>query len=212
MGTFRVATYNVNSIRSRLHIVLPWLRGHRPDVFCMQETKAADDNFPVAAFAAEGYRVTFRGTKQYNGVAVASREIPGKVLYGLPDGGPADEDRLIAAVYSDATIINTYVPQGREKDTPYFAYKLEWFQRLRRFFDRFSSPDAPLIWCGDLNVAPTGLTSTIRKGCSAMSVLRRRSGTPTPPSGLGGWRIFSAVIIRRNRAVTPSSITGCRAP
>lgn len=155
MGTFRVATYNVNSIRSRLHIVLPWLREHHPDVFCMQETKAADDNFPVAAFAAEGYQVTFRGTKQYNGVAVASRETPEKVLYGLPDGDPADEDRLIAAVYSDATIINTYVPQGREKDTPYFSYKLEWFQRLRRFLDRFSSPDVPLIWCGDLNVAPS---------------------------------------------------------
>ena len=60
MGTIRVATYNVNSIRSRLHIVLPWLREHRPDVFCMQETKVADDRFPVSAFAAEGYQAIFR--------------------------------------------------------------------------------------------------------------------------------------------------------
>ena len=49
MGTFRIATYNVNSIRSRLHIVLPWLREHRPDVFCMQETKVEDGQFPVSA-------------------------------------------------------------------------------------------------------------------------------------------------------------------
>lgn len=90
MGTFRVATYNVNSIRSRLHIVLPWLRENRPDVFCMQETKVADGGFPVSAFADEGYQVIFRGAKQYNGVAIASRETPEPVLHALADGGPTD--------------------------------------------------------------------------------------------------------------------------
>jgi exodeoxyribonuclease III len=98
MGTIRDATYNVNSIRSRLHIVLPWLREHRPNISCMQETKGADDGFPVSAFADEGYQVIFRGAKQYNGIAIASLEKPESVLYGLADGGPADEDRLIAAV------------------------------------------------------------------------------------------------------------------
>jgi len=157
MKSFRIATYNVNSIRSRLHIVLPWLREHRPDVFCMQETKVEDDLFPAAAFAAEGYQVIFRGAKQYNGVAIASRETPETVRYGLEDGGPADGDRLIAAVFSGITVVNTYLPQGREKETPHFAYKLEWFRRLRNFLDRSSSPATPLIWCGDLNVAPEGI-------------------------------------------------------
>jgi len=90
MGTIRVATYNVNSIRSRLHIVLPWLREHRPDVFCMQETKVADGRFPVSVFAAEGYQVIFRGAKQHNGAAAATRETPEPVLHALADGGPAD--------------------------------------------------------------------------------------------------------------------------
>jgi len=153
MGTLKVATYNVNSIRSRLHIVLPWLRDRRPDVLCMQETKVKDGLFPVSAFGDEGYKVIFRGTSQYNGVAIASREAAETVMYGLADGGPADEDRLIAAVFSGITIVNTYVPQGREKDTPHFDYKLEWFRRLRNFFDHFESPAKPLIWCGDLNVA-----------------------------------------------------------
>jgi exodeoxyribonuclease-3 len=90
MGAIRVATYNVNSIRSRLHIVLPWLRENRPDVFCMQETKVADSRFPVSAFTAEGYQVIFRGAKQYNGAAVASRKTPEPVLQALADGGPAD--------------------------------------------------------------------------------------------------------------------------
>lgn len=154
MGIFRLATYNVNSIRSRLHIVLPWLRQKRPDVFCMQETKVEDEQFPVAAFADEGYQVIFRGAKQYNGVAIAFRKNPETILYGLGNGGPADEDRLIAAVFNGITVVNTYVPQGREKETVHFTYKLEWFKRLRYFFERHASPTTPLIWCGDLNVAP----------------------------------------------------------
>lgn len=154
MGIFRIATYNVNSVRSRLHIVLPWLGKHRPDVLCMQETKVADGEFPENEFRTAGYHVTFRGAKQYNGVAIASREAPEEVRFGLSDGGPADEDRLIAAVFAGIPVVNTYVPQGRERETTHFSYKLAWFERLQKFFARTYSPDAPFIWCGDLNVAP----------------------------------------------------------
>src|SRR5659263_491741 len=99
MGNFKIATYNVNSVRSRLHIVIPWLREHQPDVLCLQETKVSDGQFPADEFLAAGYQVNFRGEKQYNGVAIASREKPEAVRFGLLDGGPADEDRLIAAVF-----------------------------------------------------------------------------------------------------------------
>jgi exodeoxyribonuclease-3 len=157
METFRIATYNVNSIRSRLPIVLSWLRDQKPDVFCMQETKVADGQFPVDAFTAAGYYVTFRGAKQYNGVAIASRESPENLRHGLADGGPADEDRLIAAVFAGITVVNTYVPQGRERDSEHFTYKLAWFDRLKRFFAVGFSPESPLIWCGDLNVAPEAI-------------------------------------------------------
>jgi exodeoxyribonuclease-3 len=154
MGTFRIATYNVNSIRSRLHIIIPWLGEHRPDCLCMQETKVADDQFPLGEFEAAGYHVIFSGSGQYNGVAIASREKAKAVHCGLPEGGPPDEDRLIAGVFSGIPVVNTYVPQGRKRDTPQFAYKLAWFERLKNFFASRYRPDAPLIWCGDLNVAP----------------------------------------------------------
>jgi len=154
MGIFRIATYNVNSIRSRLHIILPWLGKHRPDILCMQETKVADTQFPVSGFIDAGYHVAFRGAKQYNGVAIASLEKPEEVRFGLSDDGPADEDRLIAAVFAGIHVVNTYVPQGRERETTHFSYKLEWFERLKQFFIRTYSPDTPVIWCGDLNVAP----------------------------------------------------------
>jgi len=154
MGAFRIATYNVNSVRSRLHIVIPWLKEHRPDVLCLQETKVADGQFPVDEFRTVDYHVNFRGAKQYNGVAIASRKEPEAVRFGLDDRGPADEDRLIAAVFSGITVVNTYVPQGRERETIHFSYKLEWFARLREFLARTYTPKAPLIWCGDLNIAP----------------------------------------------------------
>ena len=157
MGTFRIATYNVNSIRSRLHIVIPWLRDQRPDCLCMQETKVQDAQFPVGEFREAGYHVVFRGTSGYNGVAIASREKPEAVQYGLADDGPADEDRLIAADVGGIPVVNTYVPQGRERETSHFAYKLAWFGRLRNFFARRYPPDAPFIWCGDLNVAPEAI-------------------------------------------------------
>ena len=157
MGTFRIVTYNVNSIRSRLHIIIPWLEEHRPDVLCMQETKVADDRFPLGEFQEAGYHTIFRGSRQYNGVAIASREEPETVEYGLPGNGPPDEDRLIAATFKGIRIVNTYVPQGRERETAQFAYKLAWFERLKNFFASRYPPEKPLIWCGDLNVAPEAI-------------------------------------------------------
>lgn len=149
----KIATYNVNSIRSRLHIVLPWLQKNMPDYFCLQETKVADDKFPQAEFADIGYQVVFKGQKQYSGVAIASRIKPQKVIFGLGDE-PNDAERIIAATYDDLTIVNTYVPQGQDKDSPQYAYKLAWFGRLRKYLEKHFQPQNPIVWCGDLNVAP----------------------------------------------------------
>lgn len=154
MKDFKIATYNVNSIRSRLHIIVPWMRENRPHVLCMQETKVSDDKFPVNEFHDIGYHVVFRGEKQYNGVAVASLDKPADVFFGLDDDGPPDQDRLIRGVFSGILVINTYVPQGRDRDNEQFLYKLRWFKRLRTLLEKSCSPDTPLIWCGDLNVAP----------------------------------------------------------
>jgi exodeoxyribonuclease III len=157
MDSFKIATYNVNSIRSRLHIVIPWLKRNLPDVLCMQETKVEDDFFPVPAFADAGYGVIFSGAKQHNGVAIASLKAPENVIYGLSDDGHPDRDRLLAAVFSGIVVVNSYVPQGRDKETEFFKYKLEWFKRLKNFFSQYWSPETPLIWCGDINVAPENI-------------------------------------------------------
>jgi exodeoxyribonuclease-3 len=151
---FVVATWNVNSIRSRLHALLPWLKTVGPDVVCLQETKVQDPNFPVAAIEEAGYYPVFRGEKSYNGVAILSRTPIEAVRCGLDDGGPPDEPRLIVGEVNGIPIVDTYVPQGRDPEHEMFAYKLEWFDRLRAYFASHFSPDEPLIWTGDLNVAP----------------------------------------------------------
>jgi exodeoxyribonuclease-3 len=120
----------------------------------MQETKVEDEKFPVIEFEAAGYHIIFRGEKRYNGVAVASLEKPKEVSFGLDDGGPPDKDRLIKGVFSGIPVLNTYVPQGHDRESPQFAYKLKWFKRLRAFLEKSYSSGKPLIWCGDLNVAP----------------------------------------------------------
>lgn len=147
----KAASFNVNSVRARLPIVLDWLRAQRPDVLCLQETKAQDKDFPADAFADAGYQVAFRGEKSYNGVAIVSKEPLEDVDYGL-DG--QDEARLIRGRLGDLHVVNTYVPQGHEVGSDKWQYKLEWFGRLGELFrGRYKTTDL-LLWMGDLNVAP----------------------------------------------------------
>ncbi|MHB0856772.1 MAG: exodeoxyribonuclease III [Anaerolineae bacterium] len=174
MPILRVATYNANSIRMRLDQTLAWLKAEAPDALCVQETKVQDSEFPIEAFLQSGWQVAYRGQKAHAGVAIISREPLADVTYGLDDvavgvpqtaadhlAGPegklpwsADEARLIRGVLKGVTIVNTYVPQGRDITLPHFAYKLSWLERLRAYFQRHSLPGLPLLWLGDLNVAP----------------------------------------------------------
>ena len=150
----KIATFNVNSIRRRLPIALEWLEKHSPDVLCLQETKVKDTDFPVAAFEEAGYHVTFRGMAGYNGVATISRTKPEHVMHGFEEGPDSEDVRLVRTVVNGITIINTYVPQGFKIGTEKYLFKLEWFARLRRYFEQQLDAGKPAIWLGDLNVAP----------------------------------------------------------
>jgi exodeoxyribonuclease-3 len=152
-----IATFNVNSIRTRLPILLPWLDAVGPDIVCLQETKVQDHDFPQAALEAVGYRSAFKGQKAYNGVAILAKREPILLACGFDDGGPADASRLLVAKVEDLIVMNTYVPQGRDVDHEMYRYKLAWFDRLRAFLENGFSPDQPIVWVGDLNVAPTDI-------------------------------------------------------
>ena len=150
----KIATFNINSIRVRLPVILGWLEQHQPDVLCLQETKVQDSEFPALGLASTGYHVVYRGMKSYNGVAMLTRTAPDDVFYGLDDGGEPDEARIMRVMLKGVPIVNTYVPNGFKIVSPKYAYKLEWFKRLRTYFERHLSADQPAVWCGDMNVAP----------------------------------------------------------
>ncbi len=158
----KIATWNVNSIRSRLPLVVQFLHDEQPDVLCMQETKVVDEDFPAQDFEELGYHVAFAGEKSYNGVATASR-LPMTVLQRGFEEEPTDAPRLIIAGIqptpeggrTPVPVVNTYVPQGRDPEDDAFRYKLDWLQRLRELFDGTWTPRKRILWVGDMNVAPT---------------------------------------------------------
>jgi exodeoxyribonuclease-3 len=151
---WKIATFNVNSIRSRLDVVKNWLEQNRPDVLCLQEIKCRDAEFPFECFRQAGYQASVYGQKAYHGVAILSLGSPRDVRRGFGDGGPDSEARLIAAKIDGLWIFNTYVPQGRSPDHPAFLEKLAFFARLKELFLREHTPAQPVIWVGDINVAP----------------------------------------------------------
>lgn len=157
----RIATWNVNSIRSRVDRVTSWLERSDIDVLAIQETKCRDDQFPVLPFSALGYDVAMHGRSQWNGVAIASRVGLDDVEIGFPGqpgwGEPVEsEARAIGATAGGVRIWSLYVPNGRELADPHYAYKLDWLARLRDAAAGWlaADADAQLALTGDWNIAP----------------------------------------------------------
>lgn len=151
---FKVASFNVNSIRVRLNLVLDWLAKEKADVLCLQEIKVEDKNFPLQEFQQAGYNAVYKGQKSYNGVAIISKHPIENARTGIGDWAEPAEARLIEATIKGLQVVNTYIPQGRDPKSETFAYKLKWIRAMRDYFHRRFSPTGPLLWTGDFNVAP----------------------------------------------------------
>ena len=150
----KIATWNVNSINIRLDQVLEWLAATGTDVLCLQETKCVDERFPYQAFHDAGYLSAFYGQKSYNGVAILSKHEIRDVQKNFPDDDGEAPKRLIAATVAGVRIVNTYIPNGTELWSDKFTFKLDWLQRLRRYFDDTCDRAGDVLLCGDFNVAP----------------------------------------------------------
>jgi exodeoxyribonuclease-3 len=155
----RLATWNVNSIRSRIDRVTDWLARADVDVLAMQETKCTDAQFPTMPFAALGYDVAHYGHNQWNGVAIASRVGLDDVQMGFdgqPDWSDVSEARAIGATCGGVRVWSLYVPNGRELGDPHLDYKLDWLANLGGATSDWMAahPDEPIALMGDFNVAP----------------------------------------------------------
>lgn len=157
----RIATWNVNSIRSRIDRVVGVLERHDLDVLLIQETKCRDDQFPEMPLAAAGYEVAIHGLNQWNGIAVVSRVGIEDVSVGFPDMPPYGEPpiaeaRALGATCGGVRVWSLYVPNGREVGHEHYAYKLDWLARLRDSAAGWlaTDPDAQVMLAGDWNIAP----------------------------------------------------------
>ena len=161
----RIATWNINSIRTRVERVTDWLGDSDIDVLALQETKCRDDQFPLELFEKAGYEVAHHGLSQWNGVALVSRLPLTEVTVGFPempgfakdhdgDGVPPLEARAIGATVDGVRVWSLYVPNGRALDDPHFDYKLRWLEALRTaMVDEMTRFDRLAI-TGDFNIAP----------------------------------------------------------
>jgi exodeoxyribonuclease-3 len=154
----KIATFNINNINRRLDNLLAWLRSARPDIACLQELKASDNEFPLRAIEKAGYRAVFRGQKTWNGVAILSRKSePVLTRIELPGDDGDREARYIEAAVSGVIVACIYAPNGNPQPGPKFDYKLDWLRRLRLHGARLLRQDLPVVLAGDYNVAPTAL-------------------------------------------------------
>lgn len=152
----KIATFNVNGIRSRLANLIEWLKREAPDAVCLQELKAPDDAFPVDVLAAAGYEATWHGQKSWNGVAILARGTkPVEIRRGLPEGGADTHSRYIEATVNGVLIGCLYLPNGNPQPGPKFDYKLAWFERLIRHASTLYQESRPVVLAGDYNVVPT---------------------------------------------------------
>jgi exodeoxyribonuclease-3 len=150
---FKIATWNVNSLRVRMQHVLDWLDREKPDVLALQEIKMTDETFPVLEFAEAGYLATYSGQKTYNGVATLSKtaqEIVTKAVPGFPD----PQKRVLGTMTRDIFILNLYVPNGSEVGSDKYRYKLDWLSHLNAYTGDALKQYKHCILLGDFNIAP----------------------------------------------------------
>ena len=154
----KIATYNVNSVNARLPVISRWLNETSPDVVCLQELKAPQENFPETAIQEMGYHAVWHGQKSWNGVAILSKSADITEIRRVLPGDPEDShSRYIEADVNGIIIGCLYLPNGNPAPGSKFDYKLRWFERLTKHAADLLASGKPAILTGDYNVMPTEL-------------------------------------------------------
>lgn len=220
----KIATWNVNSIRTRLEQVIDWLQTNSVAVLCLQETKVVDAQFPRIPFEERGYHVYCSGQKAYNGVALLSRAPLTEISTGFSsilEGDPAaqwldEQKRVITGVTATGVrIVNLYVPNGAAVGSEKYDYKLRWLAQLREYLHTLLKQSPTILICGDFNIAledrdihdPIGRETHIMASDAERQALREILGLGftdvfrkfTPDPGHYSWWDYRAASFRQNK-------------
>lgn len=159
----RIVSFNVNSLRARLHQLQTLINSLSPDIIGLQETKVTDEEFPVDALKEMGYQAVFHGQKSHYGVALLSRQTSLNPVCGFSHDDEESQRRFVSAQFTLAdgrvlTVMNGYFPQGENRDHPTkFPNKQAFYAHLYELLAGHYDPDQPLVLMGDMNIAPSDL-------------------------------------------------------
>ncbi|MGB3535948.1 MAG: exodeoxyribonuclease III [Microcoleaceae cyanobacterium] len=218
----KIATWNVNSVRTRQEHIIKWLNQHPVDVLCLQETKVIDEQFPRSPFEELGYHLYIFGQKAYNGVAIFSREKMASVSQGFTPildteiANSFDEQkRVITGIINGVRVVNLYVPNGASIGSEKYEYKLKWLELLREYLNTLLNQTPYLCVCGDFNIAledrdihdPKNRAKHIMASDAerlALQEILKLGFTDafrafTPEAGHFSWWDYRAASFRRNR-------------
>jgi exodeoxyribonuclease-3 len=152
----RIASYNINGINGRLHVLTRWLEEFEPDVVALQELKCTDEQFPSEALERLGYSGIWHGQKSWNGVALLSRVgSPVETRRAIPSDPNVEQSRYIEAAICGILVGNMYAPNGNPRPGPKFDYKLAWLDALSAHAQELLESAMPVLLIGDYNVIPT---------------------------------------------------------
>jgi exodeoxyribonuclease-3 len=154
MKTMKLVSWNVNGIRAAVKKGLSEIiKDLDPDIFCIQETKAQDQDVMAIASSIFGYELYLSSAvkKGYSGTAILTREKPSAFVYGMGLLEHDQEGRVITLEYGDFYLVNTYVPNSGQ-ELKRLNYRSEWDLNLLEFLKKLDEKK-PVIFTGDLNVA-----------------------------------------------------------
>ena len=167
----KIVTYNVNGLRSALSKGLTdWIAAERPDILCLQETKAPPEQIPTLELEALGSRCYFFSAvkKGYSGVAILTRREPDRVAAGMGIEKYDAEGRFLRADYGELSVVSVYHPSGTSGDERQ-AFKMQWLEDFQRYVSELVKERPQLILCGDYNIChrPIDIHDPVRNASSS---------------------------------------------
>ncbi|QCE35506.1 exodeoxyribonuclease III [Acetobacteraceae bacterium] len=158
MSSFSLASWNINSIRARSHLVLDWLKRH-PECLAvgLQEIKCENEQFPDC-FEKEGFYTAILGQKAYNGVVIISRsplKNLKKGLDGQDESGARYLEGELETPLGEITLGNLYLPNGNSNGDIGLQQKFDFFEALRLRGKELIKKEKQFIFLGDFNVCPS---------------------------------------------------------
>lgn len=184
----RIATFNINNVNKRLENLLAWLAKSEPDVVCLQELKATQDNFPAHALRDLGYQAVWQGERSWNGVAILARDHePVLTRVSLPGNAADEQARYIEAAVHGVLIASIYLPHGNPQPGPKFKYKLAWFERLITHAAELKKAGVPAVLAGDYNVVPAANDIYQTRSLDGNALIQPESREAFARLLAGGW-------------------------